>query len=253
MPKDVWTLSTLNVNGLRSGVRRGFGPWLRRRRPDVLCLQESRLDSALELAGELAPPRRWRGEWNHAEKKGYSGVAVWSRERALEVRRDPLGWPISRRPRHHDGAPRRPRRGVYVPARAARAGVPGMPSRALPRVRAHALRTTDGVLRDLNIAHTELDIHNASANKRSSFLPHERAWMDALLAQGWVDVYRKVHPEGRAYSWWSNYGRARELDRGWRLDYQIATPDLADRAIAARIERKAGLSDHAPVTIAYRR
>ena len=106
----------------------------------------------------------------------------------------------------------------------------------------------------LNIAHTELDIHNPGGNKHSSgFLPHERAWMDRLLAQGWVDVYRKLHPEGRDYSWWSNNGRARELDRGWRLDYQIATPDLAERAVDARIERKAGLSDHAPVTITYRR
>jgi exodeoxyribonuclease-3 len=107
---------------------------------------------------------------------------------------------------------------------------------------------------DLNIAHTELDIHNPGGNKHNSgFLPHERAWMDRLLAQGWVDVYRKLHPTGRHYSWWSNNGRARELDRGWRLDYQIATPELAERAVAAKIERTAGLSDHAPVTIAYRR
>jgi exodeoxyribonuclease-3 len=259
MAKDVWTLSTLNVNGLRSGVRRGFGPWFRRRRPDVLCLQELRLDPTHEPVGDLGPPRSWRGAWNHAEKKGYSGVAVWSREPPLEVRKGSgLGWSdLEGRVITTELESVRVA-SVYVPS-GARGARQGRKDAFLE----HFLEFTRTLLvdgrptvfcGDLNIAHTELDIHNASANKRSSgFLPHERAWMDALLEQGWVDVYRKVHPEGRAYSWWSNMGRARELDRGWRLDYQIATPDLAERAVAARIERTAGLSDHAPVTITYRR
>jgi exodeoxyribonuclease-3 len=248
----------VNVNGLRSGVRRGFGPWLRRRRPDVLCLQELRLAPEHEPAGELDRPRVGGG----VEPRGQARlqrVAVWSREKALDVRKGSgLGWSDLEGRVITDGLPAVRVASVYVPsgARGARPGSQG-------RVLEHFLEFTRALLADgrptvfcgdLNIAHTELDIHNASANKRSSgFLPHERAWMDALLAQGWVDVYRKVHPESREYSWWSNYGRARELDRGWRLDYQIATPDLAERAVAARIERKAGLSDHAPVTITYRR
>ena len=106
---------------------------------------------------------------------------------------------------------------------------------------------------DYNIAHREIDIHNPKANKKSSgFLPHEREWMDRLLAQGWCDVFRDLNPELQEYSWWSNRGRARELNRGWRLDYHIATPDLAARAEAGWISRKAGLSDHAPVSIRYR-
>ncbi len=259
MPKDVWTLSSLNVNGLRSGVRRGFGPWLRRRRPDVLCLQELRLDPSLEPKGELAPPRRWRGEWNHAEKKGYSGVAVWSREPALDVRKGSgLGWSDLEGRVITAEYPSVRVVSVYVPS-----GARGVRQPRKDAFLDHFLEFTGRLLAegrptvfcgDLNIAHTELDIHNPGGNKHSSgFLPHERAWMDRLLAQGWVDVYRKLHPEGRDYSWWSNNGRARELDRGWRLDYQIATPDLAERAVDARIERKAGLSDHAPVTITYRR
>ena len=106
---------------------------------------------------------------------------------------------------------------------------------------------------DYNIAHTEIDIHNPRANKKNSgFLPHEREWMDRLIAQGWVDLWRHLNPDVQEYSWWSNRGRARELNRGWRLDYLMATPDMAAHAEAAWIGRTAGLSDHAPVSVRFR-
>src|SRR6185436_14959430 len=104
---------------------------------------------------------------------------------------------------------------------------------------------------DINIAHTELDIARPKQNaKNSGFLPEERAWFDRLLAQGWVDVFRAQHPGVPGlYSWWSNRGQARAKDVGWRIDYVLATPELAPRVKRAWIEKKAGLSDHAPVWV----
>ena len=106
---------------------------------------------------------------------------------------------------------------------------------------------------DFNIAHTELDIHAPKRNeKNSGFLPEERAWFSRLLEQGWTDVLRALHPdEPGLYSWWSNRGKAREKDLGWRLDYILASPDLAPRAREAWIEKRAGLSDHAPIWVRF--
>lgn len=110
----------------------------------------------------------------------------------------------------------------------------------------------------MNIAHTELDLKNWKGNLKSAgFLPEERAWIDELLAAGYVDVVRRLHPgvEG-PYSWWSYRGRAFDNDTGWRIDYQLARGDLAARAKQAVVERAAAYdqrwSDHAPVTVQYR-
>ena len=107
---------------------------------------------------------------------------------------------------------------------------------------------------DWNIAHTELDIHNPKGNaKNSGFLPEEREWFGDLLKSGWVDVVRAHNPDvAGLYSWWSNRGRARELDRGWRIDYVLGNRRFADRVERAWIEKDAGLSDHAPVWVALR-
>ena len=106
---------------------------------------------------------------------------------------------------------------------------------------------------DVNIAHRKIDIENWRGNqKNSGFLPEERSWMDALLDDGrWVDAFRVVEQRPRQYTWWSNRGRAREKNVGWRIDYQLATPALARRAVAANIYRRQRLSDHAPLTIDY--
>jgi exodeoxyribonuclease-3 len=106
---------------------------------------------------------------------------------------------------------------------------------------------------DWNIAHTEADIWNPKGNKKNSgFLPEEREWFSEVLALGWSDVFREQHPdEAGLYSWWSNRGQARAHDKGWRLDYVLATPELAGRAVSARIDKTAGLSDHAPVIVEF--
>jgi exodeoxyribonuclease-3 len=108
---------------------------------------------------------------------------------------------------------------------------------------------------DFNIAHTARDLKNWKSNqKNSGFLPHERAWMDQVLgAGGFVDVYRRLHPqaEGEAYTWWSNRGQAWAKNVGWRIDYHLATPGLAAAARAARVYKDQRFSDHAPLTVDY--
>lgn len=257
-----WVLTTLNVNGIRAAARKGFTAWRPKERCDVLAMQELRIQEH-QMEREHKPPRGWISVRVEAEKKGYSGVALWSRLPVLESGTgtgldwaDAEGrccWQVVDAP-------------GMGPVKVVSLYIPSGSSGELRQAKKdafleHWLDQTQAMLDsgmptivcgDYNIAHTEMDIHNPRANqKNSGFLPHERAWMDRLLDQGWRDVFRDVHPDLQVYSWWSNRGRARELNRGWRLDYQIATPDIAARAAEASINRTAGLSDHAPVTIRY--
>lgn len=244
-------ITTLNVNGLRSAERKGFSDWLARAAPDVLCLQEVRADEP--TAGPaLWRPAGWQVAWHPAEKKGYSGTAVWARDPGA---RFTVG----------NGHPRGEAEG-----RAVGAHLPGldvwslyMPSGSSGPDRQawkleymdHVLPWMESLLRsgrptlvcgDINIAHTPMDIKNAKGNaKNSGFLPEERAWLDALVRLGWRDLFREANPSSQAYSWWSQRGQARAKDVGWRIDHIWATPGVKVRAV--HIERDAALSDHAPV------
>lgn len=243
-------ITTLNVNGLRSAERKGFSDWLTRAAPDVLCLQEVRADE--ESAGSLWHPEGWRTRWNPAEKKGYAGTAVWARH---------AGATFTVGNGHARGEQEGRAVGVHLPeldvwSLYMPSGSSGPDRQAWKEeYMAHVLPWMEGLLRsgrptlvcgDINIAHTRMDIKNATGNaKNSGFLPHERAWLDQLVALGWRDLFREANPASQAYSWWSNRGNARANDVGWRIDHIWATPDVKVRAVS--IERTAGLSDHAPV------
>lgn len=253
-----WTLSTVNVNGIRSAAKKGFASWRSRSKADVLALQELRIQPD-QMTAQHKSPRGWRDVYSFAEKKGYSGTAVWSR---LPVLGRSTGCGL-------DWADREGRVArldlepasvisVYLPS-----GSSGDARQAQKEAfMAHFLEWSRGLLDegrpivlcgDLNIAHTEQDIHNPGANKKNSgFLPHERQWFSTLLDLGWVDVWRSLNPDAQEYSWWSNRGQARKLNRGWRLDYQLASPDLAAKAQRAWITGpRPLLSDHCPVTVSY--
>ena len=250
------TLCTINLNGIRSADRRGFSRWLKKHAPDYLCLQELRAGEG-DVDDSLRSPAGWNSRWLCASKKGYSGVALYSR-RAAERYRDGHGF-------DHCADEGRAVRGdfggvsvvsLYVPSGSsspARQEVKlAFLERLLERTGELAVEGAPIALcGDFNIAHTALDIARPKQNeKNSGFLPEERAWFDRLLAQGWVDCLRTQHPGVPGlYSWWSNRGRAREKDVGWRIDYVLASPALAPRVRRAWIEKKAGLSDHAPVWV----
>ena len=249
---------SLNVNGLRSALKKGLLPWLRRQDADLICLQEVRAEPA-DLPRALTNPRGYEAHYLPAQKKGYSGVALWSRQAPLQVQRPDL-WPelleegrwlqldfqgfsiVS----------------VYFPS-----GSSGEHRQAAKfRFLEHCYQHLSQLRRegrefllcgDLNIAHQKIDLENWRGNQdHSGFLPAERAWLDRVYGElGFVDVFRHLRPEPKLYSWWSNRGRAYEKNVGWRIDLQVATPGLAQAAQAAAIYTRRRFSDHAPVIIDY--
>ncbi len=250
-------ITSWNVNGLRAAARKGLAKHLEAIEPDVLLLQEIRATPE-QLEPDLARPRGWQAHWHPAEKLGYAGVATWSRNGAHERLGTGIDGPDP------EGRVLRTRVGgvqlvnVYLPS-----GSSGPDAQArkeawmdvfLPWSERIAATDEPVVLAgDLNIAHTELDIHNATANRKNSgFLPHERAWFGELLGRGWTDLVRAhLGPIQGPYSWWSNRGNARALDRGWRIDYLLGNAAAAARLAAVEVRRAGGLeiSDHAPVTV----
>jgi exodeoxyribonuclease III len=254
-----WKLSTLNCNGIRSATSKGLHAWRLREDPDVVCLQELRMQEP-DMGAAHLQPEGWLRVQSDAEKKGYSGTAVWSRLQPALGQSVGCGldWADREGRVARLDLPVATVVSVYLPS-----GSSGEERQAQKEAfMEHFLEWSRALLAtgrpavlcgDLNIAHTAKDIKNAKGNqKNSGFLPHERAWFDRLLALGWVDVYRRLHPQAEDYTWWSQRGAARSKDVGWRLDYQLASPGLAARARSARIEpRETLLSDHAPVTVEY--
>jgi exodeoxyribonuclease-3 len=262
-------VSTINVNGIRAAIKQrspeslGLLPWLAATTADVVCLQETRADDE-QLATALAPALAdgWHLVSAEPHIKGRSGVAILSRhpiEATRLMESDEFG--------SHGRYLEADTAGVTVASLYIQTGEADTPRQlekerfmATLGARMAALHAAgrDAVLcGDWNIAHTENDIKNWKGNlKKSGFLPSERAWLSDLLASGWVDVVRALHPDvAGPYSWWSWRGRAFDNDAGWRIDYHLATPGLAARAVSGRVERAAAYalrwSDHAPVTVEF--
>jgi exodeoxyribonuclease-3 len=256
--RDGFTLAALNCNGQRSAERRGFRRWLQRARPDVLCLQEVRAwPDQLEPA--LRCPPGYNSRLVCSGKKGYAGVATYSRPAPdRQAEGSGLTWG------DEEGRVLRSEFGDVVIVNVYAPSGSSSPDRQILKFEymqhlqqyARALLAEGrpvALCGDLNVAHTELDIHDPKGNSRNSgFLPSERAWFTRLLDDGWVDVLRRLHPgEPGHYSWWSNRGAARSKDLGWRIDYVLANDALAARAAEAWIDKRAGLSDHAPVHVRF--
>lgn len=251
-------IMTLNINGIRSGARKGFFDWFLEQSVDILCLQEIKAqaqnldDPVFMLPGYeryLAP----------AEKKGYSGVAIYTKPRPLAVERWE-DWPVCFSegryleleyeqlivaslylPSGSSGELRQQVKFAYLDELWLR--LEALQQRGKPIVLAG----------DWNIAHQNRDLKNWRANRKNSgFLPEERAWLDRLFAGGfWVDAFRVLNQEEGFYTWWSNRGRARENDVGWRIDYQIISQDLQEALRHVAIDREPFFSDHAPLTMDY--
>jgi len=259
----VFTLTSLNLNGIRSATTKGLEAWLERHAPDALCVQEVKAQ-APDVAGKFEALAGLQGYFHFAEKKGYSGVAVYTRHAPSDVL---VGY----------GSPEFDAEGRYLelrfdtPARKLSIISAYFPSGSSGEERQEAkYRFLDGMyphLRalkkerdfvlcgDINIAHQEIDLKNFKGNKNNSgFLPQERAWMSKLLTEaGMVDVYRQLEPTATdaAYTWWSNRGQAYAKNVGWRLDYHLATPALASGARTHAVYKDQRFSDHAPLTIGY--
>jgi len=248
---------TLNVNGIRSAGTKGLAHWLKKSTPDIVCLQEVRADEA-DIPEALRFPAEMQGHFHCAQRRGYSGTALYSRKKPRAVRLgfgsaefDAEGRYVEAEFRDFTAI------SVYFPSGSAGPERQASKYRFLAEFSAHlaALRASGREIvlcGDVNIAHKEIDLKNWRSNRKNSgFLPEERAWLTGVLEQGWVDVFRQLDPRPEQYTWWSNRGQAWANNVGWRIDYQIATPGLAARARRTSIYTAKRFSDHAPLTIEY--
>ena len=248
----------MNLNGIRAAHRKGCFRWLPRQRADVVCLQETRAQVG-QLDPALLHPRRQYAYFNDAEKKGYAGVALYSRRQPDRVVRS-LGFASADREGRYLQADFGDLSvvSIYLPSGSSGAERQAVKFDFLQRMRKplQALRR-DGrsyiLCGDWNIAHQQRDLANWRGNlKNSGFLPEERAWMDWLYGElGLVDAFRVLNQEPGQYTWWSNRGRAWDKNVGWRIDYQVITPDLRECVRKVSIYKRQRFSDHAPLIIDY--
>jgi exodeoxyribonuclease-3 len=254
------SLMSWNVNGLRSCGRKGFAQWLAETTPDILGLQEVRaLPEQLEQ--NLREPAGYQTVFHPAERKGYSGVALFSQREPASVvlgglddeRFDSEGRLIV-----SDHGSFLLYNGYYPNGGNDLSRVPfklEFSEAVLQHAEGQRRAGRSVVLcGDFNTAHTEIDLANPKSNqKNTGFLPEERAWLDRLLDHGWVDVFRERHPgENGHYTWWSNRKGVRERNVGWRIDYFFVSPDLADRVVKARHHPQVMGSDHCPIELVLR-
>jgi exodeoxyribonuclease-3 len=249
---------TLNVNGIRSAARKGFCAWLARSRADMVCVQEIKAQPS-DMSGEIRAPGRLLGYFHCAEKKGYSGVGLYTRRAPDRVVEGVGIREIDREGRYLQADyGKLSVISVYLPSGSTGPHRQKIKFRFMDLFFPHLEKlAADGreilLCGDWNIAHKEIDLRNWRANRKNSgFLPEERNWLTRVFDElGWVDVFRRIDPRPERYTWWSNRGRAWENNVGWRIDYQIATPGLAATAKRAAIYKNERFSDHAPLTIDY--
>lgn len=249
---------SLNANGIRAAARKGFFAWLQKQDADVVCIQETKAQ-VQQLDDECFSPSGYHCYYEDALKKGYSGVAVYSRQQPDKIVR---GY----------GDPEFDAEGRYLEVQFEGLSVislylpSGSSSDERQEAKFRCLESFTGHLHklrrrrsetiicgDWNIAHKEIDLKNWRANRKNSgFTPEERAWMDKVFGEiRYVDAFRRVDARPDRYTWWSNRGRAWDNNVGWRIDYQVVTKGLEDKVLAADIYMDERFSDHAPLIMDY--
>lgn len=250
---------SFNANGIRSAAKKGFYDWLKTQDADFVCIQETKVQVDQLVDRELFYPKNYFCEYYSAQKKGYSGVAIYARQKPLQIVRG-IGYDIC----DNEGRyiqfdyPNLSVISLYLPSGTSGVLRQGIKFDFLTQFATHLLQLKDTgreliICGDYNIAHKQIDLKNWRSNqKNSGFLPEERAWMDQLFgAMGFVDAFRVHNAAEDQYTWWSYRARAWEKNVGWRIDYQVITPGLKDHVINSCIFREAQLSDHAPFLIEY--
>ena len=249
---------TINTNGIRSAARKGFFDWFKKQDADVVCIQETKAQEH-QLDDPVFHPEGYHRYFHDAVKKGYSGVAIYCKQKPKKVIKG-IGWhDVDQEGRYievqfeklsvislymHSGSSSEQRLAVKL----------DFMDRFLPYLQKLRRKRREFVIcADWNIAHKNIDIKNWRNNqKNSGFLPEERAWLDRVYdEEGYVDAFRVLNQEEHQYTWWSNRGQAWDNNTGWRLDYQIITPKLKDCIKRVNIYKDERFSDHSPLTIDY--
>ena len=249
---------SLNANGIRAAARKGFFDWMAVQNADVVCIQETKAQ-VHQLTDEVFSPTGYHCFYEDAEKKGYSGTAIYTRHKPKKVVRV-------------YGDPEFDNEGRYLVVQLGGINVVSLylPSGSSGDVRQEAKyrclesfgehmkklqrrRSEYVICGDWNIVHKEADIKNWKQNqKNSGCLPEERAWLDKVFGElRYTDAFRTLEQEPEQYTWWSNRGRAWDNNVGWRLDYHAVTPGLKDKVLSSAIYRDERFSDHAPVTVDF--
>ncbi len=248
-------LYSWNVNGIRAVIKKGFWDWFNATQPDILGLQETKI-SGDQLTLEMASIQGYHTYWSHAEKRGYSGVALFTKEEPLSIR-EGLGierfdregrviiaeypefilyniyWPNGQR-----GDERLQYKLAFYDAFLDQVNELKAQGKALV------------MCGDLNTAHKEIDLARPKANEKTSgFLPVERAWVDKFVGCGYIDTFREFCQEPEQYSWWNQRSFARERNVGWRIDYFFVTPNLKGNLVNAAIHPDVMGSDHCPISL----
>lgn len=251
---------TANVNGIRATAKKGFFAWMKKQDADVVCLQETKAQMHV-LTDKLYRPEGYHAYFSDAEKKGYSGVALYAKQKPDQVMHT-LGFDCADKegrfvradfgnlsvvslylPSGSSGEERQKEKFLFM-------------EKFLPMLRAFKASKRDFVIcGDWNIVHKEIDIKNFKSNQKTSgCLPEERAWLDNLLTQeGYADAFRLINQHAEEYSWWSQRFNARAKNVGWRIDYQIISDSLKEAVKNAYIYREENFSDHAPVVVEFER
>jgi exodeoxyribonuclease-3 len=245
-----------NVNGIRAAIKKGFYDWLASNPADIICIQETKATSG-DVDVKKLETLGFHHHWFSAQKKGYSGVAIFSK-----IKPDQVILGNGHAPSDDEGRVIQMDFGkirlinAYFPSGTSGDERQSFKYRWLDEFFNYltALRETHPNLilcGDYNIAHKEIDIHDPKGNKNSSgFLPEERTWMDRFLQSGWVDTFREFHPEPHRYSWWSQrFPSVRLNNKGWRIDYITVTEPLKKKLVGADIYPDVKHSDHCPVYV----
>ena len=254
-------LVTLNLNGIRSAATKGFVEWAEQMGADCMGVQEIKAQ-AEHVDGRFDTVAGLQGHFHYAQKKGYSGVGLYTKKAPSDVRIgfgspefDAEGRWIETR---FDTAKRKfSVISAYFPSGSSGPERQAAKFRFLAQMAPHLVKLKAErefvLVGDINIAHREIDLKNWKSNqKNSGFLPEERAWLDTLFtAGGLVDVFRTLNTQAEQYTWWSARGQAKANNVGWRLDYHLATPGIAAQARREEIYLGQRFSDHAPVVIDY--
>jgi len=243
-----------NVNGIRAATKKGFIEFLAKMSPDLLCVQETKAWPD-QLGPEILEPAGYRTYWACAEKKGYSGTAIFTRHEPRSV--TPLGveeFDAEGRVQVVDMGDFLVLNCYFPNSQEAGARL-DYKLRFCDAVmdRCEKLRT-DGrnvvLCGDYNIAHKPIDLKNPKRNEKNpGYLPEERAWMDKFTGAGWLDTFRMFNQEPGHFSWWSYRFQSRDRDVGWRIDYNSVSPEFADKVLRAEIWKDVLGSDHCPVMI----
>ncbi len=261
----MFRLVSLNLNGIRSAAAKGFEAWAEGAAADCMGVQEVKAQ-ADTVVGRFDRVAGMTGHFHFAEKKGYSGVGLYTRKPPTEVVCGIGNAEFDAEGRYLEARFDDPKRrhspnlsivSCYFPSGSSGELRQQAKFRFLALMAPHLTRLAAQreliLIGDINIAHHEIDLKNWKGNRKNSgFLPEERAWMTSLLDEiGLVDVFRTLNPHPEQYTWWSNRGQARAKNVGWRIDYHLATPGIAAKARSEHIYLEQRFSDHAPLVIDY--